>query len=379
MMDIPAMVEAFAGTAVGTPTATRTSRGHMCVDRFHQRGKQDSPEHQCADSQQRKQQEQQLQTRHQCTSPPVHFSTCSRTLPGTRSLLVRWVLSSGTIVDDVLTAWAQRLASEQSAESKLHSFVIENVKEVLEAFEDEADKAEIYAVLEARPGEHLQELNDSERVYLALIAKDPKEVGKLLDKSWTDISLDPQENNLDDDFRSFVNHWMKHLYLVYRTRNYQLPTTESESWFLNMLWLRRRITVHGQPRLLGDTLKIAKFAKGMVDVIPTKAPDYQLVSYCFRISAGSIHLYTFQQRSGRFDQLFYETSVTFPPRWDALTAEDITAVIGQVISLRKEPVSCNNKLATWKKGQKAAKESIKPVIPTLPTPASMSKNCPASV
>ncbi|KAF9109882.1 hypothetical protein BGX30_008205, partial [Mortierella sp. GBA39] len=76
--------------------------------------------------------------------------------------------------DDVLAAWAQKLASEQSTESELLSFVIENV-EVLEAFEDEADKAEIRAVLEVRPGELLQELNDSERAYLALFAKDPKE------------------------------------------------------------------------------------------------------------------------------------------------------------------------------------------------------------
>ncbi|KAF9927262.1 hypothetical protein BGZ65_006883, partial [Modicella reniformis] len=50
------------------------------------------------------------------------------------------------------------------------------------AFEDEADRAEFRAVLEARPGEPRQELNDSERAYLA----DTKEVGKLLGKSWMD-------------------------------------------------------------------------------------------------------------------------------------------------------------------------------------------------
>ncbi|KAF9997587.1 hypothetical protein BGZ80_011451 [Entomortierella chlamydospora] len=355
------------------------------------------------------------------------------------------------------------------------------------AFEDEADMAEIRAVLEARPGELLQELNDSERAYLALFAKDPKEVGKLLDKSWTDISLDPQENNPDDDFRRLVHHWMNHLYLVYRKRNHQLPTAESEPvfliepdfglitrfvnsiymrlvrlnelsswpfrfdkkhwserWFHNMLWgplalifdaeealqykhaeynstssaLRRNIdrkrgerqavgrkadgmifgTSTGleicvletakkddgprSTKALGDTLKIAKFAKDMVDVMRAKVPEathHQLVAYCIRLAAGSMHLYTFQQRNGRFDQLFYETSVAFPPKWDALTAEEITTVIGQVMALHKELVSYNNKLAIWKKGHRAAKVSIKPVIPTLSTPASTPKNGPASV
>ncbi|KAF9110065.1 hypothetical protein BGX30_008115 [Mortierella sp. GBA39] len=120
----------------------------------------------------------------------------------------------------------------------------------------------------------------------------------------------------------------------------------------------------------------------MVDVMRAKAPEaarHQLVAYCFRPSAGSMHLYTFQQRSGRFDQLFYETSVAFSPRWDTLTAEYITTVIEQVMALRKELVSCNNKLATWKKGHKAAKESIKPVTPSLPTPASTPKSGPAYV
>ncbi|KAF9125837.1 hypothetical protein BGX30_000263, partial [Mortierella sp. GBA39] len=291
------------------------------------------------------------------------------------------------------TAWAQKLASEQSAESELHSFVIGNVKEVLEALEDEADKAEIRAVLEARPGELLQELNDSERAYLALIAKDPKEAGNLLDKNRSDISLHLQENNSDDDFRSFVHHWMKHLYLVYRTRNYQLPTAESEEFnsTLSALWKnigrkRGKRQAVGQkadgmtlgtsagleicvlesakkddgPRstkVLGDTLKIAKFAKDIVDVMRVKVSEavyHQLVAYCFRLSAGSMHLYTFQQRSGLFDQLFYETSVAFPPRTETL----ITTFIGQVTALRKELVSYNNKLAIWKKGHKATKESI---------------------
>ncbi|KAF9546082.1 hypothetical protein EC957_010218 [Mortierella hygrophila] len=460
MMDIPAMVEAFAGTAASNaeipnlnlPPAQLLPIKSMAPQVPQQ--PQEPPEASCLSTDSIGAESSILRSSR--SSRSSKSSNCKLTSSALLRLLAEfaenfktftgepWVLSSGTVVDDVLSAWAQKLASEQLAESELHSFVIENVKEVLEAFEDEADKAEIRAVLEARPGEHLQDLNDSERAYLALFAKGPKEVGQLLDKSWTDISLHPQENNPDDDFRSFVHHWMKHLYLVYRTRNYQLPTTESESWFLNMLWgplalildteealqykhagynstsstLRKNIDwERGQrqavgrkadgmilgtstgleicvleaekkdngPRstkALGDTLKIAKLAKDMVDVMRANVPKavhHQLVAYCFRLSAGSMHLYTFQQRSGRFDQLFYETSVAFPPRWDALTAEDITTVIGQVMALRKELVSYNNKLAIWKKGHKAAKESIKPAIPTLSTPASTPNNGPASV
>jgi hypothetical protein len=40
------------------------------------------------------------------------------------------------------------------------------------------------------------------------------------------------------------------------------------------------------------------------------------------------------------------------------------------MALRKELVNYDNKIAVWKKGFKASKESIKPLIPTLSTPAS---------
>ncbi|KAF9982045.1 hypothetical protein BGZ65_003299 [Modicella reniformis] len=240
MMDIPAMVVAFAGTAVGTADIPSLSLPPAQLLPTKSKAPQ-TP-----------QQPQEPQEASSCASTSYSARTTSSsgklTASALRYLLTDfaenfkkftgkpWVLSSGTVVDDELEAWAQKLASEHSAELELHSFIIEDVEEVLMAFEDEADKAEIRAVLEARPGEPLQELNDSERAYLALFAKAPKEVGKLLDKSWTDISLDAQENNPDDDFRNLVHHWMKHLYLVYRTHNYQLPTAESEGWFLNMLW-----------------------------------------------------------------------------------------------------------------------------------------------
>ncbi|KAF9168430.1 hypothetical protein BGX21_011571 [Mortierella sp. AD011] len=464
MMDIPAMVAAFAGTAVGTADIPNLRLPHAQLLPTKSKAPQ-------APQQPQEPQEVSCVLTSSISAGSSSRGSSSARTTGSRSnrssngkltasallcLLTDfaenfkkftgkpWVLYSGTVVDDVLAAWAQKLASEQSAELELHSFVIEDVEEVLMAFEDEADKAEIRAILEARPGELLQELNDSERAYLALFAKDPKEVGKLLDKSWKDISLDPQENNPDDDFRRLVHHWMNHLYLVYRKWNHQLPTAESEHWFHNMLWgplalifdaddalqykhaeynstssaLRRNINrkrgerqavgrkANGMilgtstgleicvletakkddgPRstkALGDTLEIAKFAKDMVDVMRAKVPEathHQLVAYCIRLVAGSMHLYTFQQRSGRFDQLFYETSVAFPPKWDAFTAEEITTVIGQVMALRKELVSYNNKLAIWKKGHSAAKVSIKPVIPTLSTPASTPKNGPASV
>ncbi|KAI8350542.1 hypothetical protein B0O80DRAFT_500732 [Mortierella sp. GBAus27b] len=84
-------------------------------------------------------------------------------------------------------------------------------------------------------------------------------------------------------------------------------------------------------KILGDTLKI----KDVVDVMRAKVPEavhHQLNSYCFRLPVGSIDFYTLQQRSGRFDQLFNESSVAFPPEWDGFTAEDITTVVEQVMA-----------------------------------------------
>lgn len=54
-------------------------------------------------------------------------------------------------------------------------------------------------------------------------------------------------------------------------------------------------------KTLRDTLKVAKFTKDMVDVMRAKVPDaehHQLVAYCFRLTAASMHLYSLQQRSG---------------------------------------------------------------------------------
>ncbi|KAG0321082.1 hypothetical protein BGZ99_004139 [Dissophora globulifera] len=53
----------------------------------------------------------------------------------------------------------------------------------------------------------------------------------------------------------------------------------------------------GGPRstkALHDTLKIAKFAKDMVDVMRASVPEAvhsRLVAYGFRLAAGSMHLY----------------------------------------------------------------------------------------
>ncbi|GJJ73044.1 hypothetical protein EMPS_05402 [Entomortierella parvispora] len=344
-----------------------------------------------------------------------------------------WVLSSGTTVDDVLVAWARKTANERLTESELHSFVIADVEDVLIAFENEKDKVEARAVLEARPGDPFQELTHSERAYLELFAKGPREVGELLDNGWKDISLNPPESNPDNDFRKLVYHWMTQLHIVYQKNNYQLPSGESEGWFLNMLWGPMALVLsaeeelhykHGEycsassslrkaidreysqrqavgrkadgmvlgastgleicvleaakkdagPRsikALHDTLKIGKFTKDMVDVMRAKVPEAvypQLVAYGLRLAAGSMHLYTLRQRDGRFDQLFYETSVSFPPKWTKITAEEITAVIGQVMILRKELTTYSTNIATWKKGHKPALAVIRPVVPTLSTP-----------
>ncbi|KAG9066218.1 hypothetical protein KI688_001439 [Linnemannia hyalina] len=291
-MDIPAMVEAFAGTAVGTAEIPNLSLPPAQL----------LPTKSMAP--QAPQQPQELQEA-SCVSTgsisagsSIHRSSSVRTASSRSSKSSNCKLTSSAIL-------------------RLLADFAENFKKftVLEAFEDEADNAEICAVLEARPGGLLQELNGSERAYLALIC--------VLESA-----------KKDDGSRS--------------------------------------------TKALGDTLKIAKFAKAMIDVMRAKVPEavhHQLAAYCFRLNA----LYTLQQRSGRFNQLYYETSVAFPPRWDTLTAEDITTVIGQVMALRKELVSYNNRLAIWKKGHKAAKESIKPVIPALSTPASTPKNGSASV
>ncbi|KAF9922481.1 hypothetical protein FBU30_007370 [Linnemannia zychae] len=108
-------------------------------------------------------------------------------------------------------------------------------------------------------------------------------------------------------------------------------------------------------KALQKTLKIAKFSKDMVDIMRAKVPQaesHKSVAYGLRIATRSMCLYTLQQRPGRFDQLFYENNVEFPPIWNANTAEVINIVIGQVMALRKELKNYSTNLARWKRSVK---------------------------
>ncbi|KAG9066253.1 hypothetical protein KI688_001474 [Linnemannia hyalina] len=145
MMDIPAMVEAFARTAVGTAEIPNLSLPPA----------------------------QLLPTKSMAPQAPQQPQELQEALcVPTGSISAGSSRSSKSSSNCKLTA---------SALLRLPADFAENFKKFTGMPRIRLRFAR--AVLEARPGELLQELNGSERAYLALFAKDPKEVGKLLDKS----------------------------------------------------------------------------------------------------------------------------------------------------------------------------------------------------
>ncbi|KAI8346706.1 hypothetical protein B0O80DRAFT_224562 [Mortierella sp. GBAus27b] len=288
-----------------------------------------------------------------------------------------WELPSGTNVD-------KRIAEslhDQVHESTLHSFIIEDVADVIALFPSDEDQAALKAVVEERRGEQLETLSFSEATFLRLYDVSPGEMKNLLKSGWGTMGSTLSDLP-DEDFRSLVHTCFDYIQRIYEMNHMSIPREESESWYMSKIWGFLNILFDGDTRLkhqpgevlcdasaqrknrtrrldiksalerkvdglvlssytmqeiciieaakkdagststeaLMDTLKMAKAMKDMHGEIRLKASRNirsDLVTYGIRISGRSVTFYTLRQREGRFYQLCNEGTASFPAKWDS--------------------------------------------------------------
>ncbi|KAG0229499.1 hypothetical protein BGW41_003009 [Actinomortierella wolfii] len=144
-----------------------------------------------------------------------------------------WILSSGVSLDDILRTHILTLTKE----SALHSFVIEDVASLLRLVTEESDKKDLKSVLVERVGEKHRDLSESEKSYLELYNKGPSGVEELLDNGWKNVASTSSLITLPDvEFRKDIDFALRYIHMAYAQVEFHLPSTQSESWFLWMVW-----------------------------------------------------------------------------------------------------------------------------------------------
>ncbi|KAF9970975.1 hypothetical protein BGZ65_010732, partial [Modicella reniformis] len=155
-----------------------------------------------------------------------------------------WKLPSGTNVD-------KRIAEsvhDQVHESALHSFIIEDVADVIALFPSDEDQAALKAVVEERPGEQLATLCSSEAAFLRLYDVSPGEMKILLKSGWGNMGSTLSDLP-DEDFRSLVHSCFDYIRRIYEMNDMSIPREESESWHMSKIWGFLNILFDGDTRL----------------------------------------------------------------------------------------------------------------------------------
>ncbi|KAG9320782.1 hypothetical protein KVV02_005056 [Mortierella alpina] len=117
------------------------------------------------------------------------------------------------------------------AESPLHSFVIDNVKTVIQLFAGK-DREEVAQVLEDRGAEE-QDTKD-EQAFMARYLSTPKATGSALGRGW--LGSTEEVAALDEDQREWLFKAMHDIYTVYKCCAFRLPLEEKEAWYMTALW-----------------------------------------------------------------------------------------------------------------------------------------------
>ncbi|KAG0294124.1 hypothetical protein BGZ96_001746 [Linnemannia gamsii] len=141
-----------------------------------------------------------------------------------------WTLPSTAVMDNLLADYAETFRKESS----LHSFVIDDINMPLNQVMDEADKEAIIKVLVTRSGESSPTLSLEESIYMGLFNKKPDELEEFLANGWGNTR--PNSGGIDKEFTKRVWFTIVQIHFAYWARRYELPATQSESWYVHTLW-----------------------------------------------------------------------------------------------------------------------------------------------
>ncbi|KAG0207674.1 hypothetical protein BGX31_002533 [Mortierella sp. GBA43] len=319
-----------------------------------------------------------------------------------------WTLPSTAVVDDLLANHVETLRKESS----LHSFIIDDVNTLLSQVKDEADKIIITKVLMTRSEESSPTLSSEELAYVRLFNKKPDGLEEFLGSGRNNTEYSSED--IDKEFTKRVWFAVEQIHFAYWGRRYELPSTQSESWYVHTLWgflgtlLECQDVLIYQPgeicvtasslrknkgrslearqqvgrrvdglircstadleicvieaaksdnglngtKALSDTRKLAKSMKDMHDTIRSECYVNirgQLVTFGIRISAASITLYTMRQRPGRFYQLSFEETASFPAAWamSGVNTLRVLNVVSMVLRFRKQMLEMARNIEVW--------------------------------
>ncbi|KAG0223270.1 hypothetical protein BGW41_005623 [Actinomortierella wolfii] len=143
-----------------------------------------------------------------------------------------WKLPSGAILDDLLASHIMSLPYESS----LHSFVMEDVKGVLQLVTDENDRAYLETMLVDRPDEGLPTLSGPEKAFIMQYNMPPDELWNLFRTSGWSAIADSLDEKPDEDFQRLVHTSLLNLLTIYQEVQMEVPTDSTESWYTHMLW-----------------------------------------------------------------------------------------------------------------------------------------------
>ncbi|KAF8950747.1 hypothetical protein BGZ46_004353 [Entomortierella lignicola] len=170
-----------------------------------------------------------------------------------------WKLPSGAILDNLLAAHDERLPYE----SALHSFVIEDVKGVLQLAKDGKDRALLKTTLVDRPKEQLPALSTPEKAFLKKYNLSSDDLWNLLATSgWRTIGSGLKKKP-DEEFQEIVHTCVSHLLTEYRKVGMVVPTDSKESWYTHVLWRLLGVSMYCPRRLEYQPGEVRSHASGL--------------------------------------------------------------------------------------------------------------------
>ncbi|KAF9979470.1 hypothetical protein BGZ65_006520 [Modicella reniformis] len=286
-----------------------------------------------------------------------------------------WLLQSGVVVDDVMREKIEIL----DYESALHSFVIEDVEELLEFFENSNDKEEIRRMMVKPDGEGLPALSAAERDFLEQYNLPPKELIEFVaTHGWRNVG-DSLQNKPSDEFQDIAHACITHVLSAYQEHDFILPSDSSESTLeyklgevaseasgghtvdgmvvivsrtLELLHMEASRKYGGtySTKCLHDTKKLFKVMKDAHDTIRKKTAQNvrdKVVTFGLHISGPSATIFSLKQRPGRFYQAIEETKMPFPPYWKDSDTGTIITIFMRVLRLRKALLAMEASVTRW--------------------------------
>ncbi|KAF9984435.1 hypothetical protein BGZ65_000398 [Modicella reniformis] len=157
-----------------------------------------------------------------------------------------WVLPSGVTLDEVVYRYVLGLTYE----STLHSFVINDVEEILQLAQDPLDKEVLQIALDRPRDDTVWTLPDVEKRYLQLYDMTPALMEEMMwhggggvwDAATKKVEDKEEGKDVttavlpDKDFCKLTHELANSLFMVYERNKLTIPDFKSESWYRENLW-----------------------------------------------------------------------------------------------------------------------------------------------